>query len=352
MSEFSGTYSISKVYASDKVTNRKVDKLLEQEGIRRDRNLDYTCAMFDEDLNVIATGSCFGNTLRCMAVSHEHQGEGLMNAIVSHLVQFEFERGIYHLFMYTKCDSAKFFGDLGFYEIVRADGQAVFMENRRSGFKEYLDDLLATKVSAAKVAALVLNANPFTLGHLYLVEKAASENDCVHVFIVSEDASLVPFEIRKKLVIAGTSHLKNLVYHDSGAYIISSSTFPSYFQKDESSVIESHAKIDLSIFVRIAQALGINSRYVGEEPKSLVTGIYNRIMSEKLPENNIRCVIVPRKQESGEIISASKVRQAIKDGNLESIKNLVPKSTYEFFTSPESESVVKKIRAEANVIHY
>lgn len=347
-------YSVSKVYASDKNTNLKVNKLLEQEGIRRDKNLDYTCAMFDEDYNVIATGSCFGNTLRCMAVSNAHQGEGLMNEIVTHLVQFEFERGIYHLFLYTKCESVKFFGDLGFYEIVRADGQAVFMENRKTGFKEYLDELVKTKVNAPKIAALVLNANPFTLGHLYLIEKAASENDYVHIFIVSEDASLVPFEIRKKLVIEGTSHLKNLIYHDSGAYIISSSTFPSYFQKDESAVIESHAKIDLSIFVKIAESLGITSRYVGEEPKSLVTGIYNKIMQSKLPENGIKCVIVPRKQESqnGEVISASKVRQAIKDNQLELIKNLVPESTYKYFTSIDAQPVIQKIQAQSNVIHY
>ncbi|MBQ7665987.1 MAG: [Synergistaceae bacterium] len=272
-------YTISKVYASDKRANSQVEKLLLAEGIRRDKNLDYTCAMYDEDYNVIATGSCFGNTLRCMAVSHKHQGEGIMNEIVTHLVQHEYVRGINHLFMYTKCNSAKFFGDLGFYEIVRIEDMLVFMENRRTGFHDYLAELAKTKRDVEKIAALVLNANPFTLGHLYLVEKAASENDVLHVFIVSEDASLVPFEVRKRLVIEGTSHIKNIIYHDTGPYIISSATFPSYFQKDDSAVIESHARLDLSVFLKIADALGINARYVGEEPNSLVTGIYNRIMS-------------------------------------------------------------------------
>ena len=75
-------YQISKVYPSDKRTNRLVSELLIKEGIRKDGNLDYTCAMFDDDMNVIATGSCFGNTLRCMAVDSSHQGEGLMNSIV------------------------------------------------------------------------------------------------------------------------------------------------------------------------------------------------------------------------------------------------------------------------------
>ena len=345
-------YSISKVYPSDKRANAQVEKLLLAEGIRRDKNLDYTCAMYDDDMNVIATGSCFGNTLRCMAVSTSHQGEGLMNEIVSHLVQYEYEHRINHLFLYTKCNSAKFFGDLGFYEIVRIENQVVFMENRRTGFSDYLADLAKTKRDGNNIAALVLNANPFTLGHLYLVEKAAGENDFLHVFIVSEDASLVPFSVRKKLILEGTSHIKNLIYHDTGPYIISNATFPSYFQKDDSAVIESHANLDLEVFVKIAGALGVNARYVGEEPKSLVTGIYNRIMSEKLPEHGIKCVIVPRKTEGGEVISASSVRQAVKEGRIEDIRELVPESTYRYFTSPEAEEIIKRIRGTDNVIHY
>ena len=345
-------YSVSKVYKSDKRANAEIEKLLLNEGIRRDKNLDYTCAVFDEDYNVIATGSCFGNTLRCMAVSREHQGEGLMNEIVSHLIQYEYDRKINHLFLYTKCSSAKFFGDLGFYEIVRIENQIVFMENRKTGFSDYLNELEKTKKEGNKIAAVVLNANPFTLGHLYLIEKAAAENDFLHIFMVSEDASLVPFEIRKKLIIEGTRHIKKLIYHDTGPYIISSATFPSYFQKDDEAVIESHANLDLSVFVRIAGVLGINSRYVGEEPKSLVTVIYNKIMAEKLPEHGIECVIVPRKEENGKIISASNVRSAIKNGELEKIKNLVPASTYNFFTSPEAGEVIKKIQDAGNVIHY
>ena len=345
-------YPVSKVSPSDKRSNSQIEKLLLSEGIRRDKNLDYTCAVYDDDYNIIATGSCFGNTLRCMAVSSQHQGEGLMNQVVSHLVQYEYERGINHLFLYTKCNSAKFFGDLGFYEIVRIADQVVFMENRRTGFSDYLSDLSKTKREGKNIAALVLNANPFTLGHQYLVEKAARENDILHVFIVSEDASLVPFHVRKRLVMAGTSHLENIVYHDTGPYIISSATFPSYFQKDDEAVIESHANLDLEVFVRIAGALGVNARYVGEEPKSLVTGIYNRIMSEKLPEHGIRCVIVPRKTEGGEVISASNVRQAIKEGRLDEIRGLVPESTYEYFASPEAEKVIARIRGTENVIHY
>ena len=123
-------YIISQIYPSYILANKQIDELLLAEGIRRDANLDYTCGMYDDEMNIIATGSCFGNTLRCMAVSSAHQGEGLMNQIVTHLISVQFERGNTHLFLYTKCNSAKFFGDLGFYEIARIDGQIVFMENR------------------------------------------------------------------------------------------------------------------------------------------------------------------------------------------------------------------------------
>ena len=350
--------TISPIYSNDKYSNSMILKLLNQEGIKRDRNLDYTCVAYDSDYNIIGTGSCFGNTLRCLAVSHEHQGEGLTNKIVSHLIQYQFDRGNFHLFIYTKYTTYHLFKDLGFYEIVRIKDQIVFMENKKNGFNDYLKELSKSKLNdnanAKKIAAIVMNANPFTLGHLYLIEKASKENDIVHLFIVSEDKSIVPFNVRKKLIMEGTAHLKNIIYHDSGPYIISSATFPSYFQKDEKDVIESHANLDLEIFVKIAKALNINVRYVGEEPTSLVTGIYNKIMEKKLPENGIECFVVKRKEMDGNIISASEVRKKIKEGNIEGIKNMVPDSTYKFFISEEGKNVINKIKQldDNDIKHY
>jgi len=347
-------YSISKIYPSDRNANAEVEALLLQEGIRRDQNLDYTCGMYDDSYHLIATGSCFKNTLRCLAVSHDHQGEGLMNEIVSHLITVQYERGNTHLFLYTKCSSAKFFGDLGFYEIMQIDNELVFMENDRRGFTDYLDRLRKTVTETeGSVAAIVMNANPFTLGHRYLVEKAAAENDLVHIFAVSEDASLIPYRVRKHLIEDGTADLSNVIIHDSGPYIISSATFPSYFQKDEESVIRGHALLDLSIFVKIAKAMGIHRRYVGEEPTSLVTGIYNEIMQTQLPEHGIECVVIPRRQtEDGAAISASTVRKALQCGDLETFRHLVPETTYSYFTSDAAAPVLAAIRAAGNVVHY
>lgn len=386
------SYAISSVGPGDRYMQAEVDALLEREGIHRDQHLDYTAAMLDEDYHVIATGSLFGNTLRCMAVSSDHQGESLMNAIVSHLVEVQYSRGNYHLFLYTKCDSARFFGNLGFYEITRVpEENIVFMENKRTGFRDYLAALQRETQQAEatargeanagepgpshpaegvrtpgrfcaagpaaldqgeRVGAIVMNANPFTLGHRYLVEQARAACGVLHLFMVSEDVSLVPFSVRKKLILEGTKDIPGIIYHEAGSYIISSATFPAYFQKGDNAVIRSQAGIDARIFTQIAAALGITDRFVGDEPTSVVTGIYNEILSTALPEAGVACHIIPRKEADGKAISASTVRSCIHDGRLEDIRGLVPETTYRYFTSPEAAPVIGRIRAAEEVVHY
>lgn len=343
-------YTIAQVQPDDQRALAQIDALLEREGICRDAHLDYICAMFDESFQVIATGSCFENTLRCFAVSGSHQGEGLLNQIVTHLVSFQMERGNSRLFLYTKLSTARFFSDLGFYEIARVDDTLVFMENRRNGFSSYLKALAQYKSGPS--AAIVMNANPFTLGHQYLVEQAAARWDRVHLFLVSEDASLVPFAVRKRLVQAGTTHLPNVCLHDTGPYMISSATFPSYFLKEENAVIRGHALLDLAVFVQIARALDISCRYVGEEPTSRVTGLYNEIMELELPKAGIECRVVPRLAAEGQPVSASTVRRALRDGDWARLRRMVPPATYDYFTGPECTPVLERIWHGGDVAHY
>lgn len=344
-------YTICQVSPSDRGTIAQVEALLKRVGIQMDANLDYISAMLDEDGEVIATGSCFGPTLRCFGVSNDHQGEGLLNDIISHLMEVQMSRGNTHLFLYTKVNSARFFESLGFYEIARVDGTLVFMENRRTGFPDYLKRLSLTATGGTS-AAIVMNANPFTLGHQFLVETAAAQCDTLHLFVLSEDASLVPFAVRKKLVQQGVAHLSNVVIHDSGPYIISNATFPSYFLKDADAVIQGHARLDLTVFARIAKALNVSVRFVGEEPNSQVTGIYNSIMAQYLPDAGVQCRIIPRKASDGVAISASSVRCAIQQEDWGALARLVPPTTLEYFRSAEAESVIRKIKNAGNVIHY
>lgn len=351
-------YQVCTIFSSDVRSVKQAETLLHSEGIKKDKNLDYTCGIYDGENQIIATGSCFANTLRCLAVDKNHQGEGLLNKIVSHLVSYQYAKGNTHLFLYTKCSTEKFFRDLGFYPVVKIDGHLVFMENSRSGFTDYLNRL--EKESGFKddsgkkedAAAIVMNANPFTKGHLYLIETAAKQHEKLHLFMVSEDASLFPYKIRKKLIIAGTRHLNNIIYHDCGDYIVSNTTFPSYFQKDETDVIEGHARLDTAIFVKIASRLSITHRYAGEEPFSLVTGLYNGIMGEELPKAGISFHIIPRLEAGGTVISASTVREAIRSGNRRVLEEMLPQTTLDFLAGEEAVPVIKHIREQDSVVHY
>lgn len=352
-------YSIGKIYANDLHLQQQANQLLEINHIRAEKNLDYRCAMLDQQDNLIATGGLLGNSLRCLAVSPEHQGEGLMNEIITHLINIQFERGNTHLFLYTKTESAKFFHQLGFYPIAQAPNLAVFMENKRTGFQDYLHSLQQASPNLtpqSHIAAIVMNANPFTLGHQYLIEKAAAENDLVHLFILSEDISLFPFEIRKMLIQQGIAHLDNVICHDTKSYLISQATFPSYFQQDEEAVIESNVQIDLAIFTQIAKQLHITKRYVGEEPFSQVTKIYNQMMQQQLQTQYIDVIEIARKpitqSNQSQAISASTVRQAIKENNWQLVQQSVPASTFTFLQSPLAEPIITKIQHSENVKHY
>lgn len=344
--------TLRQIRPSDRYAQAQMDALLLREGIRRDGNLDYSCGVFDEDDTLIATGSCFDSTLRCLAVSGDHQGEGLLNQVIGHLMEVQAHRGNSHLFLYTKPSAARFLSDLGFYEIARVDGTLVFMENRRNGFSGYCAALEKQRTDAAKVAAIVMNANPFTLGHRHLVAQASAENDAVHLFLLSQEAGPIPHDVRRKLVEAGIADFPNVILHETGPYMISSATFPSYFLKDADTVIRTQAALDLTVFARIARQLNIQHRYVGEEQTSHVTALYNQTMAECLPKLGIQCHIIQRLEVRGRAVSASTVRQAIHDGQLEAIRELVPESTFRYFSGPEGEDVRSAIQKASDVVHY
>jgi [citrate (pro-3S)-lyase] ligase len=197
-----------------------------------------------------------------------------------------------------------------------------------------------------------MNANPFTRGHRHLIEQAAAENDTLHLFLLSEEAGPIPFAVRKRLVREGVGDLPNVIVHDSGPYIISSATFPSYFLRDEDAAILAHARLDLAVFGRIAAALGVTARYAGEETSSHVTALYNETMAEELPKQGVAFRVVPRVALHGEIVSASSVRQAIHDGQLEKAAFMLPESSLRYFESEEAAPVIMAIRSMDDARHY
>lgn len=84
----------------------------------------------------------------------------------------------------------------------------------------------------------------------------------------------------------------------------------------------------------------------------MVTSMYNRVMLEQLNKVGIKAEEIPRKKINEEVISASKVRQWIHDGQLESVCPFVPKTTWEYLYSEEARPVLEAIQKAQDVIHY
>ncbi len=332
-----------RIFLDDNKGISEIKKFLQTQNIRLDENADYILGIFNDE-NLIATGSLSKNSLRSIAVKPEYKGTSMLNKVISHLINEAYQREITHLFIYTKPEAVKAFTFLGFYEIARVN-EVVLMENIPNGIKSYIERISKYKVDGEKISSIVMNANPFTKGHLHLVETASRENDAVHLFVVSEEASIIPFSIRYELIKRGTAHLDNVILHSAGKYMVSSATFPSYFMQDKSQAINIYAELDLTIFKEyIVPALNINSRYVGEEPYCEVTNIYNETMKRLLQGDNMEATIIPRLKTMEKAISASFVRKLIKDEKFEVLKEYVPKTTYEFFKSKEAKDLIEKIK--------
>ncbi|QZY53621.1 [citrate (pro-3S)-lyase] ligase [Crassaminicella profunda] len=337
-------FKIEKIYMDEAKARNQVLNLLEKNHLTLDFGLEDTVGIYDGE-NLIGAGSIKGNTLRCIAVDEEYQGTGVLNLLMNELVHMQYLREVNHLFVYTKPSAQKSFQFMGFHKIEEVSGKVVLMENKHDGMKSYLDGLAKQKVIGEKISCVVMNGNPFTNGHLYLIEKAAEESQHVHVFIVSSDLSSFPYEVRRELMREGTKHIKNITIHEGGDYIISNATFPSYFIKEPSEIVKIHAALDLRIFGNyIGPSLGIHERYVGEEPYCETTNQYNQVMKEILPQFGMGVNEIPRKSINSDTISASKVRSFIAKGDIEKIKPFVPESTYNFLTSEEGEKVIHKIQ--------
>lgn len=316
---------------------------LNQANIRHEDNVEFVYGVFEGD-QLIATGSIYQNILKCIAVCKDFTGGATLSQLISHLMSEVLDRGFKACYVYTKPDTTQSFEYLGFKEIGRVDGELVFLEKAINGFDSYLESIQQYRHEDGVSAAIVMNANPFTKGHQYLVESAAAAVDYVFVFVLSEDASAFPAAVRKQLVMAGVSHLDNVTVLDTGSYMVSSQTFPSYFLKESSDVTRIQAELDASIFKnRIAKTMNIRVRFVGEEPFSEATNIYNTALKTVLePEVQLR--IIPRKQEGDVVISATRVREHLYLNDLEFVKELVPTTTYDYLTSQAGQSLIEDIR--------
>lgn len=341
------SYIERKINLRDVAEVQQIKDFLGGFGLAYDGKVDYTVGLYDQNDQLVGTGSLHGEILRNMAVDESLQGEGLTGTIVGHLIREAANRGIYHYFIFTQPKKVKMFEGLGFVEIARAEPYAAVLESGMGSIDAFCAniDAQAKYLSDGGRAAIVVNCNPFTLGHRALIEQAASQMPTI-VFVVQEDASLFPFDVRLQLVREGLADLKNILVVAGGKYIISEATFPAYFTREQD-LVAAQTRLDVTVFgSKIAPKLNIVRRYAGEEPYCAVTESYNAAMLDILPQYGVQVSIIKRTGTgAGDIISASKVRECIKVDDFEELRQLVPLSTLNYLKSPQAEPVIAKIKS-------
>lgn len=319
----------------------QIKNFLQQFHLTYDTQIQYSVLLKTTSGTIAGCGSRHENILKCIAVNPDFQGSGCLQIIITKLIKNAFEHGISHLFLFTKPIYQQMFSDMGFYTITQTSDM-LLMENRKNGILQYLEKESAPfqKHTEADVGSIVMNANPFTNGHKYLVETAAQKCSILHIFVLSTDFSEFPSDIRLNLVKQGCAHLSNVFIHGSSDYLISHATFPDYFLKDKATVTEKTAVLDLQIFgTYFKEAFHITKRFIGEEPFSIITRKYNEQMKKILPTFNIQVTEIPRYKKNNTVISASLVRQQFLNGDFSSLKDFVPETTYTFLTSSEGKKL-------------
>lgn len=339
---------------------QRIEAFLKRNGLRFD-DMHYYAAITDDDGEMIAGGGLKGNVIKCVAVDDAHKGEAIANTLISHLIAHANEEGHSNVMLFTKPKNRQLFESLSFRLLAEAP-EAVLMETGIGGINNTVEALKKIKeegevckennqeckkeektninittpqhlnpstpqpltTTTPLRGVVVMNCNPFTLGHRYLIEQAAKQVERLFVMVVREDCSLFAYAERKAMVEQGVAHLKNVTVIDGSEYAISQATFPTYFLKRLDDAADTQMLLDLDLFRRhIAPALGTTVRFVGTEPTDRLTRRYNQLMHEVLADVRETA----RLEKEGNAVSASRVRKAMEQGDMSTIRQLVPPTT-------------------------
>lgn len=335
-------YEIHEVAIGFAPTRRKVENFLHAHGIDLDRT-DYYAAIFPsgDETTIVAAGGLLRDCIRCIAVDDSVRDEHLANRLVSHLMAIVQRRGFPTVKVFTKPIYSELFSSLAFKEIARTQ-TVVFMENSLMPLRKYLDGLKKL-ARPSKSGAIVMNCNPFTLGHRYLIETAAKQVDNLYIIPLLDSSTGFNYEERHEMLCLGTADIANVTVCDGSPYSISKSTFPTYFLKMLDEAAQQQMEIDLQIFTSyIAPALGVTVRFVGTEPFDPLTLRYNEMMAQILPKKGIELKCIDRLEKGGEAVSASRVRQFIAANRTHAAMAKVPPTTRPFIMAKFAVDALKR----------
>ena len=337
---------------------QRIEAFLKRNALRID-DMNYYAAVLDDDGEMIAGGGLKDDVIKCVAVDDAHKGEAIANTLVSHLISHANQEGYGCIKLFTKPKNRQLFESLSFRLLAEAP-EAILMETGIGGISNTVEALKKIKEESEKykeynkeckedskkckentsylntstpqhlnttmqpTGCIVMNCNPFTLGHRYLIEQAAKQVERLYVMVVREDCSLFAYTERKAMVEQGVADIENVSVIDGSDYAISRATFPTYFLKRLDDAADTQMLLDLDLFRRhIAPALGATVRFVGTEPTDQLTRRYNQLMHEALKDVRE----INRLEKDGNAVSASRVRKAMEEGDMNTIRQLVPPTT-------------------------
>jgi [citrate (pro-3S)-lyase] ligase len=324
-------------------------RLVESHGLAFESGCEDIVGIYDQE-RLVGTAARSGYVLKMFAVDEAWQGGETLGQLVTALADLARHAGHDSLFVYTRPSQAASFEAIGFRLLVTCGGVALLEHG--GGLQAYLDgtrhlrEALSGRDSSGGgiAAAVVMNANPFTLGHQYLVETTAARVRRLYLFLVREDRSIFPFHVRYRLVRDGIAHLQNVILLDTSRYAISAGTFPSYFLKKADEAARLQMEVDVRLFgAHIAPAFEIARRFVGSEPYCQSTSAYNDVLARVLPEYGVALEVLPRTGDGETVVSATSVREAVGRGDWQAVSRLVPKTTLAYLRSREAAAITRRL---------
>ncbi|KIH75745.1 [citrate (pro-3S)-lyase] ligase [Geoalkalibacter ferrihydriticus] len=324
--------------ASDR---QRARQLIEAAGLRFEDDFDNLMGVF-EGRELAGVGARCGNVFKMLVVAPDFQDGPTLGALITELMRAAGHAGHDAFFIFTRPQYATSFQALNFTPLVQHP-QTTLLEFG-DGLRHYLNGHAAL-VAPGENGALVMNCNPFTRGHRYVIEHAARQVDTLYIFVVREDRSAFPFAVRKRLVEEGTAHLRNVRVLDSSCYAVSSLTFPAYFLKDAEEAGHVQMEVDALLFARsLAPFFHIRKRFVGSEPYCRTTRCYNESLKRLLPTQGIAVVEIERVMISEDAVSAYRVREALRNEAYETVRQMVPATTFRYLMSDEAQFLRDKLK--------
>ena len=354
-----GNWDIQELPLSSPYFYTQLEHFLASNGLRMEALDRYLTVQADG--KILAGAGLYKDIIKCVAVAQEARSEGLVAPLVSRLIADASASGIHNLKVFTKPENQAVFESLGFKLLAKAP-KAILLENGR-GLERYCEYLRSFR-KPGRSGVIVMNANPFTLGHKYLIDKASEQVDNLFVIPVKEDLSQFPYAERLAMIRAGFSasakahgianptHADTKVVVLEGSdYCISAATFPTYFLKEKSDAAETQMLLDLDLYSRwIAPALDASVRFVGSEPFDALTAQYNTLIPN--------AVVIPRFEmasagptasetraevcsTSALVVSASSVRRALADGHFREAALMCPETTWPYLLAVLAERALR-----------